>query len=562
MLLNELQISNNKKLAKINKALKESFGFTLVSTIEPNKLNSLYKKISNDLYSMKLNLGTPKAPEYTKQMLVLEGLKILINESEHDMAASAAYQRVLGWLKEYVRKAMLVGDPESEAIYDAMKQYNSSKYRWPSEKVRADLEFAVAGVEETLGGTLAGAAIGGALGGPVGAFRGASIGHMMTDESVEEDDTCRGCGDAGAFASGLCKKCAEDTYGDRDVDESTEINEDPGHSILDIITPEELEELRQYIRIWTGTGDITMVDSDFYGSPVYEKLFDYYAFGQHGPEDAMPYGVAKGREGPDSDEWILNKVVDDYPNEVGEELDEAGYESAAKARAGERKWVSDMSPKDDGDIELSLGDDETGDEDDYYSYNARKTKMKEGYVRKLRKLLEAEVDQAESLIAARSFSQELQDMFEKLGRLVNENLPAVSEQMRDAYGADVATGFEDTVSGTLTSVMDSLRDSKQSIDNSVESISTGGVPAAGTDMDDMEDFGDEGDMDVDLDTDVDLDLDDSDLGDEFGGADAAAGPMDEPLGRAKKESVRNMRRQMKALQEQINRAKAKHSRRK
>ena len=78
----------------------------------------------------------------------------------------------------------------------------------------------------------------------------------------------------------------------------------------------------------------------------------------------------------------------------------------------------------------------------------------------------------------------------------------------------------------------------------------------------MEDFGDEGDMDVDLDTDVDLDLDDSDLGDEFGGADAAAGPMDEPLGRAKKESVRNMRRQMKALQEQINRAKAKHSRRK
>ena len=134
--------------------------------------------------------------------------------------------------------------------------------------------------------------------------------------------------------------------------------------------------------------------------------------------------------------------------------------------------------------------------------------------------------------------------------------------MRDAYGADVATGFEDTVSGTLTSVMDSLRDSKQSIDNSVESISTGGVPAAGTDMDDMEDFGDEGDMDVDLDTDVDLDLDDSDLGDEFGGADAAAGPMDEPLGRAKKESVRNMRRQMKALQEQINRAKAKRSRRK
>ena len=40
--------------------------------------------------------------------------------------------------------------------------------------------------------------------------------------------------------------------------------------------------------------------------------------------------------------------------------------------------------------------------------------MKEGHIKKLRKLLEAETDQAESLIAAKSFSQELQDMVESL----------------------------------------------------------------------------------------------------------------------------------------------------
>jgi hypothetical protein len=185
--------------------------------------------------------------------------------------------------------------------------------------------------------------------------------------------------------------------------------------------------------------------------------------------------------------------------------------------------------------------------------------MKEGYVKELRKLLEADTAQAESLIAAKSFSQELQDMIEKLGRLVNEDLPAVADQMRDSHGADVATGFEDTVSNTLSSIMDQLRDSKQELDNSTASIADGGVPAMGNDM---EDFSDEelgGDMDMDaeldLDGDVDLDLDgDVELGDEFGGEEV--GDVEEPLGRAKKESLRVLKNKIVETQAKLARLKA------
>ena len=184
--------------------------------------------------------------------------------------------------------------------------------------------------------------------------------------------------------------------------------------------------------------------------------------------------------------------------------------------------------------------------------------MKEGHIKTLRKLLEAETAQAESLIAAKSFSQELQDMIEKLGRLVNENLPAVSEQMRDAYGSDVATGFEDQVSNTLNAVMDSLRNSKQEIDNSVTTIADGGAPS-----NDMQDFSDEelggefDDEELDLDGEVDLDLEvGDDLGDEFGGDDAVAGDFDEPLGRAKKESLKIIGKKIVEAEEKLARIKA------
>ncbi len=131
--------------------------------------------------------------------------------------------------------------------------------------------------------------------------------------------------------------------------------------------------------------------------------------------------------------------------------------------------------------------------------------------------------------------------------------------MRDSHGADVATSFEDTVSTTLNGIMDSLRTSKQELDNSVSSIADGGIPSAPTDMDGFSDEelgGEEGfdDVDVDIDSDVELDLGDAELGDEFGGEEL--GDVEEPLGRAKKESMRVLGKKIVEAQNKIARLKA------
>ncbi len=483
MLLKELVITNDTKIKKINKILKETFGFTLVSDIATGKLNSLYTKISDDLYDLKLDLGTVKNAKYMQKVLVLEGLRLLIkrNKKIHEALlvgpGAHAYERVNKWLSEFVYKACEVGDDYEEAIRDAMKQYRSSKYRFEDFVVEHDLRK---NTQECAG-----------------------IGDMAFVESINKDDDCDICDDCKCDPCECNDKVNEDKYEHRKGAGKTECR-------------------------YCGCKDC-----------------DY-----------------------DCDE----SQAGGFNNDDDEEIEEGSAD-----RHAEQDWIRGIKQAKGMDTEpgyddpdssgLSLSDpedygktDKSEEPDDYFSYQRKKTmreNMKKGYIKNLRKLLEAEVEQAESLIAARSFSQELQDMVEKLGRLVNENLPAVSEQMRDAYGADVATGFEDQVAGTLNSVMDSLRNSKQEIDNSVSVIADGGLPS-----NDMADYGDEemgGEIDdLDLDSDVELDLngDELEVGDEFGGDDAMAGTEDEPLGRAKKESLKILGKKIIEAQAKLTRIKA------
>jgi len=438
MLLNEITTSDEVKIDKINKALKETYGFTLVSDVESGKLNQLYTKIADDLYDLKLNLSTAQDPAYMQALLVQEGLKMLIVRSNSRLNEAAIMagrggrklELVVNKLAEYVRKACDVGDSYETAVADAMRAYELWPYRFERDVVEHEVRKVTV--------------------------------HDCTDSLVYDE--------ASSFAIAEGEECDEEAV-------------------------EEAEEC---------------------------------------------------------DEEAVEEAV--------EELDEI------QDRHASREWVRDISnqkkKKADPsfDYEAAVPEDEP---EDFFSYQAKKGKkneMKEGYVKELRKLLEAEVEQAESLIAAKSFSQELQDMIEKLGRLVNEDLPAVSDQMRDSHGSDVATGFEDSVSTTLSGIMDSLRNSKQELDNSVSTIADGGMPSAGNDMGDFggeEDFGAEADLDVDVDSDVELDLGDAELGDEFGGADELAGMEDEPLGRAKKESMQIIANKIVEAEEKLARIKAK-----
>lgn len=573
MLLKELAVSSDTKIKKINEILKETFGFTLVSEISTGKLNTLYTKISDDLYDLKLDLGTVKNAKYMQKVLVLEGLKLLIkrNKKIHEALmvgpGAHAYERVNKWLSEFVYKACEVGDDYEEAIRDAMKQYRSSKYRFEDPVVEHDLRKST---QECAG-----------------------VGDMAFVESITEDEDCD-----------VCDKCdCNPCECEKEIDEAytSKINRAARKYVPGYGKKQAAERKKDYAFL----PGIMDPESDLYDEEDkaeaardkrqarrYSRIAKgRKPFEEDGhPLDAQNFGTA--------DEWTKEYAARDEGTYFGGdcktcvgsganngvECDDCNgtgeiqnFEEGSADRHAEQDWIKGIKQEkgidtepgydDPGSTGLSLSDPEdygktnTSDEpDDYFSYQRRKTmreNMKKGYIKNLRKLLEAEVEQAESLIAAKSFSQELQDMVEKLGRLVNENLPAVSEQMRDAYGSDVATGFEDQVAGTLNNVMDSLRNSKQEIDNSVSTIADGGMPS-----NDMADYGDEelgdemGDLDLDSDVELGLDGDELEIGDEFGGDDAMAGMEDEPLGRAKKESIKILGKKILETQAKLARIKA------
>lgn len=181
--------------------------------------------------------------------------------------------------------------------------------------------------------------------------------------------------------------------------------------------------------------------------------------------------------------------------------------------------------------------------------------MNKNYVKTVRTLLESEIEQAEVIIAAKGFAQELQNMIEKVGRLMNEDLGPVVDQMREAYGNDVSARFGEMMGSQMQEVIDELRVSKEKIDDSVDSIATGQLPSDDVDMDsdfdmggddldlDAElDMGDEGDLDAELDMDLDAELE----------------LDDEPqLGREAKESaIEDLRNKMRMMEEKIAKAKA------
>lgn len=89
---------------------------------------------------------------------------------------------------------------------------------------------------------------------------------------------------------------------------------------------------------------------------------------------------------------------------------------------------------------------------------------------------EFDLDQAEVAVAAKSMSATLQDQVEKLGRMINEDLPAIAEQLRGEMGADVAQSFRDSVEQILTPHLEASKQAQKGIEQAIGTI-TGEAPA-------------------------------------------------------------------------------------
>ncbi len=132
---------------------------------------------------------------------------------------------------------------------------------------------------------------------------------------------------------------------------------------------------------------------------------------------------------------------------------------------------------------------------------------------------DVDVEQAEVVMAVRALADDVQDQIERIGRMMNEDVPAIADKMRGEMGAQAAQSFTDSVNGLLASHLEATKNVKSGLDQAIGSV-TGEEMVGG--------LGDTGELGGGLaepempEEEPSMDVNEP----------AAAGPEEEPLGRA------------------------------
>ena len=130
---------------------------------------------------------------------------------------------------------------------------------------------------------------------------------------------------------------------------------------------------------------------------------------------------------------------------------------------------------------------------------------------------EVEVEQAEVVMAIRALADDVQNHIERIGRMVNEDIPAIADQMVAEFGVEQAGQIKDQMEQSLQALLDANKVGKDGVDAVVGQL---------TGMGSLADAGAPMDAPVDAPVDAEVPVDN---------VPAAAGPEEETLGRAEVE---------------------------
>lgn len=146
------------------------------------------------------------------------------------------------------------------------------------------------------------------------------------------------------------------------------------------------------------------------------------------------------------------------------------------------------------------------------------------------KLREGEEDRAELVMAAKDMVDRVTGWMEDTAEMETESMLELADAIRDEYGSEASEAFTGTVKPALEALYDRLDATRNSLIQGVGQLTGEAEP---TDM-----MGADDDVDPELEPVDDLDSDELDLDqdDDFAASDAATGG-DEPLGRARRESI-------------------------
>ena len=133
---------------------------------------------------------------------------------------------------------------------------------------------------------------------------------------------------------------------------------------------------------------------------------------------------------------------------------------------------------------------------------------------------EQDLQQAQTLIAAKSISDDLQSMAEKVARMGVDDLMPLVDTMKTQFGPEAADAYNEVMKAQLEELLQSVQTAKDQSDDAVLALQGGGIPGQGAS--DIENVG------------MEPGAAEPEMGDGTGTMPAAAGG-EEPLGRAKKE---------------------------
>ena len=125
------------------------------------------------------------------------------------------------------------------------------------------------------------------------------------------------------------------------------------------------------------------------------------------------------------------------------------------------------------------------------------------------KQLNENVDQAEVLVAAKALSGDIQNMYEKVAKMVATDLIYITEEIKNKFGEDQAKAFYNLAKSNLEGLTDTLQASYEELSGAADDLSSGTPISSDSDMMDYDSLGGDDSDDEEGDT-PDLDSDGTD----------------------------------------------------
>lgn len=164
--------------------------------------------------------------------------------------------------------------------------------------------------------------------------------------------------------------------------------------------------------------------------------------------------------------------------------------------------------------------------DDHFQ-EGRKAKIKES---RMQIAEQEDLAKASTILAAKDMSSQVQSVAEDVAKMSVEDLMPLVDIMRGQFGSDAATAFNEVVKEALDALLDQATKTKETMDEAIDTLNKGGVPAQATDIESASEEEPEAEEPEAEEADITADIGKLTAGE----PEAAAA---EPLGRAKKEEL-------------------------